>query len=52
MTYKPNYFKYKMSKTLAKELLKDYKGDPQPYLCKVVNEQFNLKGICTEVIYF
>ena len=24
MTYKPNYFKYKMSKTLAKELLKEF----------------------------
>lgn len=45
---------YNMSETLARELLKLRKADekkmkPQDYLCKVVNEQFNLKDTCTKV---
>lgn len=57
MTYKPNEFKYKMSKTMAKDLLSTRKGEdtkmhPQKYLCKVVNEEFGLRGTCTEVVYY
>ena len=57
MTYKPNDFKYKMSKTMAKDLLSTRKGEeakmhPQQYLCKVVNEEFGLRGTCTEVVYY
>ena len=57
MNYINNTFKYKMSKTMAKDLLSDRKGDdakmhPQQYLCKVVNECFGLKGTCVEVVYY
>lgn len=57
MNYINNAFKYKMSKTMAKDLLSDRKGDeakmhPQQYLCKVVNECFGLKGTCVEVVYY
>lgn len=41
-------FEYNMSYVMAKELLKNRKGNdakmnPQDYLIKVVNEQFGLK---------
>ena len=45
---------YNMSAVLAKEILKNRKGEdkklrPQQYLCKVVNETFGLKDICIKV---
>lgn len=45
---------YEMSKLMAKELLNARKGGeqnmtPQAFLCKVVNEEFGLKGNCTRV---
>ena len=48
---------YKMTETLAKELLKKRKGtdakmNPTDYLCKVVNETFGLKNYCVNVILY
>lgn len=45
-----------MTETLANEILKTRKGEekkmrPQEYLCKFVNEQFGIKGVCTKVNY-
>ena len=50
-------FKYKMSYTTAKELLRQKNGEDrslsnQAYLCKIVNETYGLLGTCIEVIYF
>lgn len=57
MTYTPNTYKYKMSKVMAKDLLSNRKGEeakmhPQDFLCKVVNEEYGLKGTCIEVIFY
>ena len=46
---------YTMPEGVAKDLLAQRKGDekkmqPQAYLCKIVNEQFGLKGNCISVI--
>ena len=46
---------YEMSKQMAKEILATRKGadqnvPPQDFLCRVVNEDFRLKGYCTRVI--
>lgn len=46
---------YEMPKGMAKEILKTRKGTdqnmhPQEFLCKVVNEEFGIKGYCTKVI--
>ena len=46
---------YEMTKQMAKEILATRKGaeqnmPPQAFLCKVVNEDFRLKGYCTRVI--
>ena len=47
---------YKMSKTLANNLLKNRKDNaekkmrPQEFLCRYVNTQMCLKGVCTRVI--
>ena len=48
---------YKMTAEMAAMYLKARKGadkqlDPQPYLCKVVNEEFGIKGECTKVLFF
>lgn len=48
-------YEYKMSSVMAKELLREKKGDDKKlqnnaYLCKVVNEQFGIKGHCNRVI--
>ena len=48
------YFKYKMSKTMALEILnknKNKKLDKQKVLCDYINEQNIFKGTCIEVIY-
>ena len=54
---KPFYgeIEYEMPKELAKQILATRKGPfanmhPQEYLKKVVNEEFGLKGNCTNVI--
>ncbi len=46
---------YEMSKELAKQILATRKGtdqscNPQEFLCRVVNEEFGLKGNCTRVL--
>lgn len=46
---------YKMSQAMADFYLDGRKGDdkkmnPVPFLCKVVNETFGLKGNCVNVI--
>lgn len=46
---------YEMSKEMAKMLLSTRKGadqnmQPQAFLCKVVNEEFGIKGHCARVI--
>jgi len=45
---------YEMPKELAKQILATRKGadqnvHPQEFLCRVVNEDFGLKGFCTKV---
>lgn len=52
-----NTYKYKMSKRMEKDLLLSRKGEelkmhPQKYLCKVVNEEYGLKGTCIEVVSY
>ena len=52
---KAGNIEYKMPEAMAKEFLKNRKGEeakmnPQAYLCDIVNEQFGLKGYCTKVI--
>ena len=53
---KPYYgpIEYEMPKAMAKQLLAERKGSdrnlhPQAYLCKVVNEEFGIKGNCIKV---
>lgn len=50
-------FEYKMSARLYDEYLKSRKGEdkkllPQEFLCKVVNQEFGIKGICVKVLTF
>lgn len=57
MANKAGYIEYKMPKQMAQEYLKLRKGEeqkmrPNEYLCKVVNENFGIKGYCTNVITF
>lgn len=54
---KPSYgeIEYEMSKEMAKQILATRKGTdqnvhPQEFLKRVVNEDFDLKGYCTNVI--
>jgi hypothetical protein len=52
---KAGNIEYKMSEKMAKEYLKSRSGEdakmaPQAYLCKLVNEEFHLKGNCVRVI--
>lgn len=54
---KAGVIEYKMPEKMAQEYLKMRKGDdakrnPQEYLCKVVNEEFGLKGYCANVIQY
>ena len=46
---------YEMSKEMAKQILATRKGadqnvHPQEFLCRIVNEEFGLKGNCTRVL--
>lgn len=50
---------YKMTEDMAYNLLKEAKIKDGPnsrkgqeYLCKVVNDNFGLKGVCTSVLFF
>ena len=50
-------FKYKMPEYMAKAYLKDRKGsdlkmDANDFLCKVVNDNFGLKGRCVKVLRY
>lgn len=54
---KSGNIEYKMSDKMARELLKNRNGDeakmrPNDFLCKVVNENFGLKGHCVNVIRY
>lgn len=54
---KAGSIEYKMPEKMAQTYLKMRKGDdakrnPQEYLCKVVNEEFGLKGYCVKVIRY
>lgn len=54
---KAGCIEYKMPESMARELLKNRKGDetkmrPNEFLCKVVNENFGLKGHCVNVIRY
>jgi len=49
-----NEIEYEMPKELAKQILATRKGTdqnmhPQTFLCKVVNEEFGIKGNCVKV---
>ena len=46
---------YEMNKEMAKQILAtrkeaDQNVHPQKFLCRVVNEEFGLKGNCTRVL--
>lgn len=54
---KAGCIEYKMPDKMARELLKNRKGDetkmrPNNFLCMVVNENFGLKGHCVNVIRY
>ena len=54
---KAGCIEYKMPEAMARELLKNRKGDetkmrPNDFLCMVVNENFGLKGHCVNVIRY
>lgn len=49
-----NGIEYEMPKEMAKQILATRKGTdqnvhPQEFLCRVVNEDFGLKGYCAKV---
>lgn len=50
---KAGFIEYKMSKEMAEGFLADRKNkipNVNEYLCKIVNEQFGLKGYCINVL--
>ena len=54
---KAGYIEFKMPEKMMQDLLKTRRGDelkmqPKDFLCKVVNEDFGLKGYCVNVISF
>ena len=54
---KAGCIEYKIPEQMARELLKNRKGDetkmrPNDFLCMVVNENFGLKGHCVKVIRY
>lgn len=54
---KPGSIVFKMTDTMAKELLKTRKGEelkmnPNDFLCKVVNENFGIKSNCVKVVHY
>ena len=57
LSEKSGNIEYKMPEKMAKEYLKMRSGDemkmrPNEYLCKIVNENFGLKGHCVNVIRY
>lgn len=57
MISKCGYIEYKMPEAVAKDLLKkrsgnDLKMTPNDYLCKFVNEEYDLLGECIRVIRY
>lgn len=57
MISKCGYIEYKMPEAIAKDLLKkrsgnDLKMTPNDYLCKFVNEEYDLLGECIRVIRY
>lgn len=57
MNNKAGFIEYKMPKEMAQALMKIRKGEElkmnkNEYLCKVVNDNFCLKGYCVNVITF
>ena len=54
---KAGFIEYKMPEAMAKAYLNERTGEekkmrPNDFLCKIVNEEFGLKGYCTRVIKF
>ena len=54
---KAGFIEYKMPEAMAKDYLKDRKGEDKrmsvnEYLCKIVDEEFNLLGKCVRVIRY
>lgn len=52
-----NTFEYKMTPEMVQTYLKMRKGkdktaDIQEYLCKIVNEEYGIKGVCAKVLTF
>ena len=54
---KAGFIEYKMPEAMAKAYLngrtaEEKKKRPNDFLCKIVNEEFGLKGYCTRVIRY
>ena len=54
---KAGFIEYKMPEAMAKAYLngrtvEEKKMRPNDFLCKIVNEEFGLKGYCTRVIRY
>ena len=54
---KAGFIEYKMPEAMAKAYLngrtvEEKKMRPNDFLCKIVNEEFDLKGYCTRVIRY
>lgn len=54
---KAGFVEYKMPEAMAKAYLNERSAEekkmrPNDFLCKIVNEEFGLKGYCTRVIRY
>ena len=54
---KAGFIEYKMPEAMAKAYLNERTAEekkmrPNDFLCKIVNEEFGLKGYCTSVIRY
>ena len=54
---KAGFIEYKMPEAMAKAYLNERTAEekkmrPNDFLCKIVNEEFGLKGYCTRVIRY
>lgn len=55
MNTKAGFIEYKMPVQMAQAYIKMHKGkipNVNDYLCKIVNEEFGLKGHCVKVIQY
>lgn len=55
MNNKSGYIEYKMPTQMAQSYIKMHKGkipNVNDYLCKIVNEEFGLKGQCIRVLQY